>query len=53
MKVVMMKIALHEELVIQVLVELEKKEWRQNLKLDELYVWNLGTKRRKIIGFLD
>lgn len=53
MKVVMMKIVLHEGLVIQVLVEQAKKEWRQNLKLDELYVWNLEIKRKKIIGSLD
>lgn len=50
MKVATMKIVLREELVTQVPVGQEKKEWKRNLKLDELYAWNLEIKRKKTIG---
>lgn len=52
MRAVKMKTALPGELAIQVLVEQGKKEWKQSLKLDESYAWNLEIKRKKIIGSL-
>jgi hypothetical protein len=53
MRAARMRIVHHEAHVIPPLVGVQKKAWRLNQRLVELFVWSSVTKRRRIIGFQD